>query len=96
MSGYFVVSRKWSHPQIHITFDQDGISIRLDAVSLIKALAHKVEEERAASASCGRRWMSCPGPVLTPQKVTLEATLLARFDEVVEEMKNATIHQPPR
>lgn len=42
MSQHVTIMRRWNHPQINITLDEDGISIKMDLNDFLAALQKEI------------------------------------------------------
>lgn len=84
MNGIVVVSRRWHQPAIQVQHLEDGIAINMAARDFAQAFAQSFHE---ASPPLWKRMLN--------RKSDVEAVALKVLAEVVNEMKQATIHSPP-
>lgn len=107
-SQYFVVSRKWNNPEIHINYDGMGVELKIEAHTLVRALARSMSDELIGRAMGERPAIPHPLFIWTRKALNkalgharfepepMEELFVRHFGTIVDEMKQATIYAPPR
>ena len=89
-----VVSRKWHEPQIRVKYLTDGIMIEMSVHDFVYSVAQALRRKLPPRPSWWwRLWMGEAGWL--NYHAALENSIRTVMEDVLHEMKMATIHSPP-
>jgi hypothetical protein len=94
IGAMIVVSRKWHQPLIRVQHFNDGISIDMGVPDFTRALMLELKEQLPQKPDWYERIFS--GEMAwRVYAEALEKAIVASIDDIINEMKMATVHAPP-